>query len=184
MRWRPPMIELIWWSATWRRQHFPCALVVIITGVLVASGSLELFFLVLLLRFLLEVVHLALGACLSTCIPTSPSLCSLSSSHPSPPPQAWPWRRTTPVRIDSIRQRGGHSSLVASKAACAHQKAWSFSLEPRSSQQGLGQMRDGDTGMLVDKGLASWTRACRDGQGLVSMDKGLSRWTRACLEMD
>ena len=44
---------------------FPCALVVIITGVLV--GSLELFFLMLLLhvRFLLEVVHLALGACLS-----------------------------------------------------------------------------------------------------------------------
>ena len=134
----------------------------------------------LLLRFLLEVVHLALGACLSTCIPTSPSLCSLSSSHPSPAPQAWPWWRTTPVRIDSIRQRGGHSSLVAPKAACAHQKAWSFSLEPRSSQQGLGQMRDGDTGMLVDKGLASWTRACQNGQGLVEMDKGLSTWTRAC----
>ena len=125
---------------------------------LLASGSLELFFLMLLLRFLLEVVHLALGACLS--IPTSPSLCSLSSSHPSPaPPQPWPWWRTTPVEFDSIRQRGGHSSLVASKAACAHQKAWSFSLEPRSSQQGLGQMRDGDTGML------------QNGQGLVQVDK-------------
>ena len=91
----------------------------------------------------------------------------------------WTWR-TTPVGIDSIWQRGGHSSLVVSKAACAHQKAWSFSLEPRLSQQGLSQMRDGDTGMLVrmDKGLVTWTRACPSGQGHGEMDKGLSKWTR------
>ena len=149
---------------------------------LLASGSLELFFLVLLLRFLLEVVHLALGACLS--IPTSPSLCSLSSSHPSPAPQAWPWWRKPPVGIDSIRQRGGHSSLVASEAACEHQKAWSFSLS--SSRASLKSIRASPD--------AKWTRACQNGQGLVEMDtrtcrdgqghgridKGLARWTRAC----